>query len=83
MKSALIVIDMQNDFIKDTSPYSCQMLDDKLILRVKKLINFCRKKKISIIYTQHSIKPDKSNTEIGEPKNVRACIYWNKRMGNY
>jgi ureidoacrylate peracid hydrolase len=78
MKPALIVIDMQNDFVKDTSPYSCQMLDDSLILRVKKLINFCRGKKIPIIYTQHSIKPDKSNAEIGEPKNVRACIIGTK-----
>jgi nicotinamidase-related amidase len=35
--------------------------------KVRRLIEFCRKKKIPIIYTQHSIKPDKSNAERGEP----------------
>jgi nicotinamidase-related amidase len=74
MKATLIVIDMQNDFIKGASPYSCEMLDKNLINRVKELIGFCRKEKIHIIYTQHSIKPDKSNAETGEPSEVRACI---------
>lgn len=74
MKAVLLVIDMQNDFKKGKSAYSCEMLDDKLIKKVKNLIEFCRGKKIPIIYTQHTIKPDKSNGEIGEPKNVRACI---------
>ncbi|MEM5793949.1 MAG: isochorismatase family cysteine hydrolase [Candidatus Aenigmatarchaeota archaeon] len=74
MKPALLVIDMQNDFKKGKSEYSCEMLDEKLIKKVKNLIEFCRSKKIPIIYTQHTIKPDKSNAEIGEPENVRACI---------
>ncbi len=75
---ALIVIDMQNDFKKGCSAYSCKMLDAKLIKRVKNLIDFCRSKGIPIIYTQHSIKPDKSNAEIGEPKDVKACIIGTK-----
>jgi len=74
MKYALLVIDMQNDFIKDSSEYSCQMLDNNLIQRVKRLIEFSREKEIPIIYTQHSIRPDKSNAEVGEPEDIRACI---------
>lgn len=74
MKYTLLVIDCQNDFIKGASPYSCEMLDQQLVMQIKKLIDFCRAKGIPIVYTQHSIKPDKSNAEFGEPKEVRACI---------
>ncbi len=74
MKYALLVIDCQNDFIKGASPYSCEMLDKNLVKKIKELINLCRSKRIPIIYTQHSIKPDKSNAEFGEPPEVRACI---------
>lgn len=74
MKYALIVIDCQNDFIKNRSSYSCQMLDGDLTLRIKHLIDFCRTKRIPIVYTQHSIKSDKSNAEMDEPENVRVCI---------
>lgn len=74
MKYALLVIDCQGDFIKGASSYSCEMLDENLVIRIRKLINYCRSKNIPIIYTQHSIKPDKSNAEFGEPKEVRACI---------
>jgi len=74
MKLILIVIDCQNDFIKDASPYEARMLDEKLIGRIECLINFAREKKIPVVFTQHSIKPDKSNAEFGEPKDVRACI---------
>lgn len=74
MKPALLVIDMQNDFRKGASAYACEMLDGGLIGRVKRLIEICRQKNISIVYTQHTIKPDKSNAENGEPADVRACI---------
>jgi len=74
MKPALLIIDCQNDFVKGKSAYSCTMLDDKLIARIKSLIEHCRSEKIPIIYTQHGIKSDKSNAENGEPEDVRACI---------
>ncbi len=74
MKSALLVIDCQNDFIKNSSPYQCGMLDDGLISNIADLIKFCRKNRIPVVYTQHGIKSDKSNAEFGEPINVRACI---------
>lgn len=74
MKPALLVIDMQNDFRKGASAYSCEMLDGGLIGRVEQLIELCRQKNVPIVYTQHTIKADKSNAENGEPVDVRACI---------
>ncbi len=74
MKPVLLVIDMQNDFRKGASAYSCEMLDGGLIGRVGQLIELCRQKNIPIVYTQHTIKSDKSNAENGEPADVRACI---------
>lgn len=74
MKPALLVIDIQNDFRKGASAYSCEMLDDGLVKRVGKLIELCRQKDIPIVYTQHTINADKSNAENGEPADVRACI---------
>lgn len=78
MNPALLVIDCQNDFIKGASPYSCDMLDEKLIDRIQNAISFFREKDIPVVYTQHSIKPDKSNAEFGEPEDVRACIIGTK-----
>ena len=74
----LLVIDCQNDFFKGLSAYSCQMLDRRLVKNIKKLIGMCRKKNIPVVYTQHSIKKDKSNAEKGEPDDVRACIIGTK-----
>lgn len=72
--TTLIVIDMQNDFLKGTSVYSAEMLDDSLVENVGLLIDTCRARNIPIIYTQHSILSDKSNAERGEPIEDRACI---------
>ncbi|MDO8558060.1 MAG: isochorismatase family cysteine hydrolase [bacterium] len=74
MKPALLVIDCQYDFLRDVSPYQCGMLDNALIGRIRSLIEFCRGHGIPVVYTQHSIEPDKSNAEFGEPEGVRACI---------
>ena len=74
MKPALIVVDVQNDFKKDASEYQCPELDDRLLANIKDLVVFCRFKNIPVIFTQHSIKSDKSNAEHGEPDSVRACI---------
>jgi len=74
MKPVLLIIDCQNDFIKGHSSYECKMLDTRLIGRIKKLLSFAREQNLPVIYTQHSIKSDKSNVEFGEPEDVRACI---------
>ena len=54
------------------------MLGKKLTGRIKNVINWARKKTIPIIYTQHSIKPDKSNKEFGEPEDIRTCFIGTK-----
>ena len=77
MKLALLIIDCQNDFIKNASAYSCQMLNKGLIGNIGRLLKICRGK-MDIIYTQHSIKKDKSNAEAFEPKNIRTCIIGTK-----
>lgn len=74
MKPALIAVDMQNDFKRGASAYACEMLDDGLVERARQLIELCRRKGVPIVYTQHTIRPDKSNAESGEPADVRACI---------
>lgn len=61
MKKCLIVIDMQYEF-KDGC-LSCGMVDNDFILRVKDLIEHCRKQNIEVIYTQHMIKKDLSDAE--------------------
>jgi nicotinamidase-related amidase len=74
MRAALIVVDVQNDFKMDAGYYACPMLNEELLSQIESLVSFCRFKKVPIIFTQHSIKTDKSNAEIGEPDEVRACI---------
>lgn len=74
IKPALIIVDVQNDFKKGMSPYECPQLDEDLLARIKELKDFCRSKNIPVIYTLHSIKPDKSDAEIDEPDSIRACI---------
>jgi biuret amidohydrolase len=74
MRTALIVIDCQNDFMAGASAYECAMLDRDLIVRISKLIAYARKREFPIFYTQHSILPDKSNAENLEPDTVRTCI---------
>ena len=52
MNTALIIIDMQNDFIEAKSLLEVKGIR-KQIPKLKKLINQCRKKGILIIYTRH------------------------------
>lgn len=73
-KMALLVVDVQNDFKRDASYYECPMLDKRLLSRIRNLIDFCRTKNIPVMFTRHTILPDKSDAEIGEPESVRACI---------
>jgi len=50
------------------------MLDKKLIERLRKILVWSRERGFPIVFTQHSIKPDKSNVEFGESDDIRACI---------
>lgn len=51
-KAALLVIDMQNDFLLDTAPLFTEG-GKAVVPNVKKIITVCRKAKIPVIYTAH------------------------------
>jgi len=61
MKSCLLVIDMQKEF--KSGCLSADMVNNVFIDRVRNLIEFCRKKKIEVIFTRHIIKKDLSDKE--------------------
>jgi nicotinamidase-related amidase len=54
---ALIVVDMQNDFVKPHAPLWIPEATRQVPL-IKKLIESCRELKIPVIYTTHTIAPD-------------------------
>lgn len=53
-KSALIVIDMQNDFIQEDAVLSVKMARE-MIPTMKRIIDTCREHQIPVIYTQHCL----------------------------
>ena len=55
-KTALLVIDMQNDFIGDAAPCTCPGAED-IIPRIQNLIAACRKAAIPVIYTVEVHRP--------------------------
>lgn len=75
VRSALLVVDMQNDFIhfKDSPVYVPP--GKKIIPKIAKLLTACRKKKIPIVYTNTSHKKDRSDWALLDKKYNRAyCI---------
>lgn len=52
MKTAVLVIDMQNDFINPSSPLTVKGITKKLP-KLKTFIASCRQKGLPIIYTRH------------------------------
>ncbi|GAG45097.1 unnamed protein product, partial [marine sediment metagenome] len=61
MKKCLLVVDMQHEF--KSGVLSLGMVKSDFINRVKQLIEFCRQKRIEVIYTQHIVKADLSDKE--------------------
>jgi ureidoacrylate peracid hydrolase len=64
-KTALLVIDMQNDFVHPRGNFAARGVDisgaNKLIPLVKRVIDACRQAPVKIIYTQHTFRPDFSD----------------------
>lgn len=56
-ESALLIVDMQNGFLEKDSSLEVPMAR-KQIPVFKKLISFCRKTKIPVIYTTFCVRPD-------------------------
>jgi nicotinamidase-related amidase len=54
---ALIVVDMQNDFVKPDAPLWIPEAT-RQVPKIRKLIESCRELKIPVIYTAHTIAPD-------------------------
>ena len=65
-KCVLLVVDMQEEFVKPNwTPYWVPEAT-KQIPRIKKLINFCRKKMVPVIYTVYS----KTHQYLDRPKTL-------------
>ena len=59
-RMALIVVDMQNDFVKPGAPMQVPKATE-MVPRLKRLIEYCRKKEIPVLYTAHVHSPDGSD----------------------
>lgn len=58
--AALIVIDMENDFVAPGAPFEVPAAQT-LLPNLKEVIGFCRKAGIRVIYTSHVHRPDGSD----------------------
>ncbi|GAB7386285.1 cysteine hydrolase [Bacillaceae bacterium] len=59
-KTALLVIDMQNDFVRPGAPMYVPMAYE-MLPNLKKLIKACREKGVTIIYTAHVHRKDRGD----------------------
>jgi len=57
-KCALIVIDMQNDFIKPGGVLYSDKTPKEIVPNIKKIIDVCHEKSIPVIYTQTMLKDE-------------------------
>ncbi len=62
MRAALLIIDMQNDFVRQGSPFEVDGIRDGLEGHGR-FIDACRKKGVTIIYTRHCYDPEKNPVE--------------------
>lgn len=62
MKAALLVIDMQNDFVRQGSPFEVDGIRENMD-EYKRFIYACRKLGVTIIYTRHCYDPRRNPVE--------------------
>ena len=75
VKAALLIVDMQNDFIHSKNSPVYVPPAKKIIPKIVKLLTACRKKKIPVIYTVTFHKKDRSDWAILDKKHNRVyCI---------
>lgn len=76
-KVALLIIDMENDFVKNGAPM-CVPMATRAIPNIKKLLDHCREKDIAIIYTTHVHSIDRSDmglmSKFWEPINNQTAL---------
>lgn len=61
-KTALLVIDMQNDFIEDSAVLEVKGIRENLE-SFKSFIDTCRSKGMSVVYTKHEYSPEENPIE--------------------
>ena len=61
-KTALLIIDMQNDFVGEDAIISVKGIKDRLP-KFKEFVKECKKKGITVIYTKHIFDPVKNPIE--------------------
>lgn len=54
-KAALIVVDMQNDFVREGAPMAVTMARE-MIPNMQRIVHACRDQGIPVIYTQHCLQ---------------------------
>lgn len=74
-KSALLVIDMQNDSLPEGFYPVWNMAE--VIANAGRVIAACRRHGIPVVYTQHTYRPDGKDIALGEPLDDRGrpCAY--------
>lgn len=76
-KTVLLVVDMQNDFVAKGAPLETEM-GQKMLPKLKEVLDFTRKAGIEVIYTRHVHREDLSDVglfgEIYPPILDRACL---------
>ena len=70
-RAVLIVVDMENDFVKPGASFEVPA-GREILPRLKKLITFCRERGIDIIYTTHAHRPD--GTDMGRFADIYPAI---------
>ena len=75
MRTALLIVDMQNDFIHSKNSPVYVPPAKKIIPKIVKLLTVCRKKKIPVVYAVTSHKRDRSDWALLDKKHNRVyCI---------
>ncbi len=75
VKAALLIVDMQNDFIHFKGSPVYVLPAKRIIPKLVKLLTICRKKKIPVVYAITSHKRDRSNWALLDKEYNRAyCI---------
>jgi ureidoacrylate peracid hydrolase len=59
-RAALIIVDMENDFVKPGASFEVEA-GRTMLPKLKKLISFCRQSGIAVIYTTHAHRSDGSD----------------------
>jgi len=72
-KVAILVIDMQHDFVDESAPIKCEGARG-IIPEIKRLLEYARKRGIPIIYTKEVHRADGSDFGIELEKEPKHCV---------